>query len=125
VDLHIDIPEDFTLKIEPGDLMELLGNLMENAFRHARSEVRITGDTHPPYTLVIDDDGQGIPAEMSEHLLHRGIRADQRHPGEGIGLAVVSEILSQYGATLDIQDSPLGGARFSMHFDPGHAAAGT
>jgi two-component system, OmpR family, sensor histidine kinase PhoQ len=91
---------------------------MENAFRHARNEVRITADLQPPATLIIDDDGQGIPAEISEHLLHRGVRADQRHPGEGIGLAVVSEILSQYGATLDIQDSPLGGARFSINFTP-------
>jgi two-component system sensor histidine kinase PhoQ len=119
VDLHLDIPDSFALKMEPGDLMELLGNLLENAFRHARREVRIAGNHGPAPTLTIDDDGNGMATDISEHLLHRGIRADQRHPGEGIGLAVVSEILSQYGAVLDIQESPLGGARFAMTFSAG------
>jgi two-component system sensor histidine kinase PhoQ len=118
IKLRIDVPASLTLKIEPGDLMELLGNLLENAFRHARSEVHISGNMQASPILAIDDDGEGIPAELSEHLLHRGVRADQRNPGEGIGLAVVSEILSQYDATLDIQDSPLGGARFSIGFGP-------
>jgi len=82
VDLHLDIPDTFALKMEPGDLMELLGNLLENAFRHARREVRIAGNHGPVPILTIDDDGNGIATDISEQLLHRGIRADQRHPDQ-------------------------------------------
>ncbi len=102
--------------MEPGDLMELLGNLLENAFRHAHSTVRIEANERDRRTLIIEDDGQGIPGELSESLLRRGVRADQVHPGEGIGLAMVSEILAQYSTSLRIQTAKSGGARFVLEF---------
>lgn len=116
IEIQVDIPGDFSLKIEPGDLMELLGNLLENAFRHATRRVRISAESAQANTITVEDDGEGIPEGLSDTLLQRGIRADQQHPGQGIGLAVVSEILSQYGATIRIESSPLGGARFVLTF---------
>ncbi len=116
--LQVDtqIPADTALKCDPGDMMELFGNLLENAFRHARRQVRIAAEGEAPLRLVIEDDGEGIPDALAERLLQRGIRADERHPGEGIGLAVVSEILAQYDADIRIDRSPLGGARFTLIF---------
>jgi two-component system sensor histidine kinase PhoQ len=112
--LEIDLAPGFTLRIEPGDLLELLGNLLENAFRHAVHTVRVSSPEPTRPRLVIEDDGKGIPPALRDDLLKRGVRADQRHPGQGIGLAVVSEILTQYGASLRIGESPLGGARFEI-----------
>lgn len=111
----IDVDAAIRLRADQGDLFELFGNLLENAYRHAAATVRIgahrAGDD---VVFAIDDDGPGIdPADVAR-LLQRGQRADQRHPGEGIGLAVVSEIVSQYGGRLDVTDSPLGGASLQV-----------
>ncbi len=113
VTLELDLPEGLAPRIDQGDLLELLGNLLENAFRHARSRVRLSGSASPP-RLVVEDDGEGIPPEQAQRILQRGVRADQRHPGEGIGLAMVAEILAQYGGDIAIDASPLGGARFTL-----------
>ncbi len=113
VTLELDLPEGLAPRIDQGDLLELLGNLLENAFRHARRRVRLSGSASPP-RLVVEDDGEGIPPEQAQRILQRGVRADQRHPGEGIGLAMVAEILAQYGGEIAIDASPLGGARFTL-----------
>ncbi len=115
--LDIALPDGFALRIEPGDLLELLGNLLENAFRHARSRVRVLAPDPARPCLVIEDDGEGIPPALRPALLERGMRADQQHPGQGIGLAVVSEILAQYGASLRIGESAEGGARFEINLE--------
>ena len=105
------LTDDITLRADEGDLFELFGNLLENAYKQCRTRVqvsaRIQGDR---LQVLIEDDGSGIAATEVDRLLQRGERADQRHPGEGIGLAVVSEIVRQYGGTLDIGKSDLGGA---------------
>lgn len=105
------LTEDITLRADEGDLFELFGNLLENAYKHCRTRVqvsaRIQGDR---LQVLVEDDGSGIAATEVERLLQRGERADQRHPGEGIGLAVVSEIVRQYDGTLGIGKSDLGGA---------------
>lgn len=107
-DWQIKLPEDFTLRMDSGDLLELLGNLLENAFRHAQSQVRVT---HQASTLLIEDDGPGFAPAQVERLLQRGERADEKHPGEGIGLAVVQAIVNQYQGQLALQASALGGAQ--------------
>ncbi len=116
VRLALDVDEDLRLRMDEGDLMELFGNLLENAFRHARGQVRIRCLETTPPTLEVADDGPGLPPGMEEALMQRGIRADERHPGEGIGLAVVREILQQYGASLRIGRADLGGAAFVLTF---------
>lgn len=94
-----------------GDLMEMLGNLLDNAFKWCRGQVRLTGrSSRSELTLMIEDDGPGIPAERATQLLERGARADESVPGHGIGLAVVREIAEAYGGRLEILPSELGGA---------------
>jgi len=98
-----------------GDLLEMLGNLLENAFKWGKRRIRIGGGrTRGRLLLVVEDDGPGIPPEQASRLLERGARADEATPGHGIGLAVVREISDAYGGTLRIDHSPLGGARFRL-----------
>ena len=112
---EILVDDGLRLRFDQGDLFELFGNLMENAYRHCRRRVHVAAsEARSGVEIIIEDDGQGIPLDDAARLLRRGERADQRHPGEGIGLAVVSEIVRQYGGRLAVEQSNLGGARFRI-----------
>jgi two-component system sensor histidine kinase PhoQ len=115
VDCTLHVADALRLRADEGDLFELLGNLLENAYRHGRQRVQVSATEQADrLQLVVEDDGPGIPSDDVQRLLQRGERADQRHPGEGIGLAVVSEIVRQYGGDLAIGRSALGGACVSV-----------
>lgn len=115
------VPPDCRLRMEQGECMELLGNLLDNAARWARGKVALIANTNPQSVdLWVDDDGPGFPAE-AEQLLERGVRgtaasasgserADQR-VGHGIGLAVVQDIVRARHGVLELTRAPLGGAR--------------
>jgi two-component system sensor histidine kinase PhoQ len=112
---------------EQGDLLELLGNLLENAFKWARHRVLLTARAQPArgsrrggLELVIEDDGPGIAEDHVGHLLRRGVRGDERVQGHGIGLAIVQDLLKAYRGTLAVSRSTtLGGAAFTLHFGAG------
>ena len=95
------------------DLMELLGNLIDNACKYGRSEVKV--QVRQPQAegllIVIEDDGPGINNADRARVLGRGARLDLQQAGQGIGLAVVGEIASRYGGDIVVQVSSLGGAR--------------
>ncbi len=110
-------PPGFTFAVDEGDLMELLGNLMENAFKWCRSRVRVTLEplaTGSALLIQVEDDGPGIPEAARRRITRRGQRADRSAPGFGIGLAVVAEMVVAYGGTLDFDDSDLGGAKVQV-----------
>jgi two-component system sensor histidine kinase PhoQ len=112
---------------EPGDLQELLGNLLENAFKWAKSRVLLTiqpgasaPNRRPGVLIAVDDDGPGIAPENVANVLQRGVRGDERVQGHGIGLAIVQDIVRDYRGTLEVQRSAeLGGARFQVTLPPG------
>jgi two-component system sensor histidine kinase PhoQ len=112
---------------EPGDLQELLGNLLENAFKWARSRVLLTvkpGDAapnrRPGVRISVEDDGPGIAPEQITHVLQRGVRGDERVQGHGIGLAIVQDMVRSYRGELSVGASQeLGGARFEVTLPPG------
>jgi two-component system sensor histidine kinase PhoQ len=109
------LPPDLSLRADEGDLFELFGNLLENAFRHAHQRVRVEARREAGEIIVtVDDDGPGFDDAEVARLLRRGERADERHPGEGIGLAVVDEIVRQYRGSLAIDRAPGGGARVRL-----------
>jgi two-component system sensor histidine kinase PhoQ len=113
---QIEIPESAGFKGDEGDLMELLGNLMENACKYGRGQVRIEVGTEQGLCLQVADDGPGIPADQASQVLQRGHRADQQQPGQGIGLAVAMEILTAYGGRLEIgRSTHLGGAEITLY----------
>ncbi len=115
VRVDLQIPPNATLPLEQGALMELLGNLLENAYRLCLHQVRISlqedGDR---LLLSIEDDGPGVPVDQRARIVRRGERLDAQHPGQGIGLAVVKDILDSYGGELRLDDSSLGGAAFRL-----------
>lgn len=111
---------------ELGDLQELLGNLLENAFKWAGKRVLLTvvvlpaaGNRRPGVGFTVEDDGPGIPADKVERVLQRGVRGDERVQGHGIGLSIVQDIVAAYRGQLAVDRSPeLGGARFAVTFPP-------
>lgn len=109
VEIRIDL--DLVFRGAEGDLMELLGNLMDNAFKWARQQLRVTAEKGRDGLLIqVEDDGPGIARDQVRRVLERGVRADQSAPGHGIGLTVVRDICEAYGGKLDVDRSTLGGA---------------
>lgn len=97
---------------DPGDFTELLGNLLDNAYKYCRGRVSVDVSTRPDRLVIrIGDDGPGIGPDEVQRLIERGVRADESMPGQGIGLAVVRETVELYGGTLEVGGSPLGGAQ--------------
>jgi signal transduction histidine kinase len=97
------------------DLAEVLGNLLENASRHAQSRVRIgyeVADGSP--AISIEDDGPGIPADDLVRVIQRGMRLDRRGGGAGLGLAIVEDIMEAYDWQLNLGRSELGGLKATI-----------
>jgi two-component system sensor histidine kinase PhoQ len=106
-----------------GDLTEILGNLIDNAYKYCRSQVHITARALESGVVIsIGDDGPGIPEASVQALLERGSRADESIPGQGIGLAVVRETVDLYRGTLSFGRARLGGAEVTIELKRAGAA---
>ena len=99
------------------DLLEVLGNLLDNAHKWCRHREHITArEDGRERILGVGDDGPGIDPEQAQRLLARGVRADECAPGHDIGLSVVREICQAYGGVIAIDRSPLGGILVRVSF---------
>jgi len=100
------------------DLLELLGNVLDNAFKYGDGIVRVStgksGSRSRGVSIVVEDNGKGIPEEKQEYVLQRGARADTLVQGQGIGLAVVTDIVDSYGGQVEVGRSDLGGAKLTI-----------
>jgi signal transduction histidine kinase len=109
--------EDIVFAGEREDLEELLGNLLENAMKWAKSTVMVSvartpgGNALGLFEIGIEDDGPGIPEEKAREALQRGRRLDETKPGTGLGLAIVADLVNEYGGTLALERSSLGGLK--------------
>ena len=102
----MDVPEDLIAPIDEGDLTELLGNLIENAARFAKSSIRVSAARATDgATITITDDGPGIAEADMPSVLSRGVRLDSNGGGSGLGLAIVSDIVAAYGGRLAMTDA--------------------
>ena len=109
--ININISDDCRFRGDERDLLELLGNLMDNACKYGATRVRVTGEgAGEQLTLAVEDDGDGIDTALAEAVLERGARADSLREGQGIGLAVAADIARSYGGRIGIAKSELGGA---------------
>lgn len=121
VRLDLDLDESAAYAADERDLMELLGNMLENAFKYGHSHVSVTlATSQDAIQLDIEDDGLGVSPEMRQVILERGARVDtSAAPGQGIGLTVAVDILSSYNGQLEVGESSLGGASFRITFPLG------
>jgi signal transduction histidine kinase len=122
-DLHVD-PSNVSGGRVEGDraqLERLVRNLFENAGRHARGAVALAlRGADGEVVLTVDDDGTGIAPAERERIFERFVRLEEARDrdsgGSGLGLAIVREIAVAHGATVEVSESPLGGARFQVRF---------
>jgi signal transduction histidine kinase len=118
--LQVDASPEHSIRGRREDLDEMLGNLLDNAFKWAKSSVKVQSSLeNDAVVLTVDDDGPGLPAAMREVVLQRGVRADEAAPGSGFGLAIVSDLAELYGGTISLEDSPLGGLRARLQLPAG------
>ena len=104
------LPLDMSVAIDADDLNEILGNLIENATRHARTLVRVTAESNATrINITVEDDGEGLSDESRAKALLRGVRLDNVGAGAGLGLAIANDIALAYGGEIELSGSPLGG----------------
>jgi len=105
------------LRMDESDLLEILGNLIDNACKYGRQQVRIKAFRQQDMMLVwIEDDGAGLKPRQLNDILTRGMRLDQTQEGQGIGLAVVNEIVDVYDIKMKFSESDLGGLKVNLEF---------
>jgi two-component system, OmpR family, sensor histidine kinase PhoQ len=119
--IDLDVPAQLGFPGDSGDILELLGNVLDNACKWCRTRVAVSaqldGARELPRRLaiVVEDDGAGIAADDRTRVIERGVRADEQVPGHGLGLAMVRETVALYGGELIIGSSAaLGGARVEL-----------
>jgi len=117
----VELSPDCAFLGDKGDLMELIGNLLDNAFKYCHEQVKISvaslsvpGSRRDGVLITVEDDGPGIAPEQRQYVLERGTRLDERAIGQGIGLSVVRELAELYRGSVAIDTSALGGARISV-----------
>src|SRR2546423_577135 len=112
LDIEVKVSPEHTIRGRREDLDEMLGNLLDNACKWAKSSVSVQSlRENDSIVIVVDDDGPGILPEMREVVLQRGVRADEAAPGSGLGLSIVRDLAEVYGGTISLENSPKGGLR--------------
>jgi len=102
---------------DENDLMEIFGNLLDNAYKHATSKIFLSVvNTTSGISIIVEDDGPGLNTDDPSRVFKRGERLDQKGFGQGIGLAVVQDIVSSYEGKIAASRSDHGGAKFTINF---------
>ena len=125
-DFSLHLPDaELIFAGEKEDLEEIIGNLLENAAKWAKSRILVgvavdqSENTKERISISIEDDGPGIPVEKASEAMKRGKRLDESKPGTGLGLAIVADLASEYGGSLQLEQSRLGGLRAVVHLPGG------
>jgi len=111
LEFAVDIAEDARMPMEKGDVTELAGNLLDNARKWAKSQVRIS---FAKGWLIVEDDGPGVADEELETISQRGRRLDESKQGWGLGLSIVEDIADIYGLKIVFGRSDLGGLKVAI-----------
>jgi len=118
-DIHFEseLPSS-AIPFDRDDMLELLGNLLDNAWRHATQQVRLViapvQNEHNAWRISVEDDGSGVNAADLEHLTKRGVRLDEHSGGSGLGLSICQAVAQSYGGRLELSHSTLGGLRVDV-----------
>ena len=116
VDVEVIEVPDVSFRGEKQDLEEMLGNLMDNACKWARTVVEVSAERYGPDEVLIhvDDDGPGLTEEERGAALQRGVRLDETAPGTGLGLSIVTEIAEMHKGGFELTNAPIGGLRATL-----------
>ncbi|MGL4395438.1 MAG: sensor histidine kinase [Hyphomicrobium sp.] len=112
LEMTATIPAAARVACDPLDLNEIIANVVDNACKHAVSQVRLAATTDPTakcLNIVIDDDGKGLPAQSYDVVFNIGERLDSRTSGSGLGLAIVRDLVRLYGGDVHLAKAALGG----------------
>ncbi len=110
IEAVLALPDGLYVRLDRQDLEELLGNLLDNAWKWARGKVRLSARAEDGHcALRLEDDGPGLVAQDRELVLGRRVRLDEHRPGQGLGLPIAHDIVTAAGGTLVLQGSELGG----------------
>ncbi len=113
IELVVNTPP--SLPLDQSDMLELIGNLLDNAAKWARQKIRLELRAGDELRIVLEDDGPGIPADLRDKLLARGRKLDENQPGHGLGLAIVQDIIALYGGQLRLERSKkMGGLQINI-----------
>lgn len=115
VAVDVETPNEHFVRAQREDLEEMLGNLVDNACKWARSRVEIqSARDDGRIVIAVDDDGPGLDPSLRETVLQRGVRADEASPGSGLGLAIVRDLAELYGGSITLGSSKLGGVKATL-----------
>jgi signal transduction histidine kinase len=120
VRIDVKAAPDLMARVARADLDEMLGNLLDNACKFARSRVALEAALIGQRVVItVDDDGPGLDEAMRDEVLKRGVRADEAAPGSGLGLAIVRDLAELYGGAITLGPSPAGGLRTRLELAAG------
>jgi signal transduction histidine kinase len=116
LDIEVTVADGTRFRGERQDLEEMIGNLVDNACKWARSDVRVKAeirreDERSWIVICIDDDGPGLPEPLRAEMPQRGRRLDETKPGSGLGLSIVADLAALYRGKLRFAEAPTGGLR--------------
>jgi len=115
-----NIDDKLRIRVQEGDLMEIFGNVLENACKYGANKIVLESRKQSGMVvLTIDDDGPGFPDGMQDKLLKRGERADTQIEGQGIGLSITRELIEGYGGSLALSNNTDGGAKITIKLPAG------
>jgi len=113
--VDVRVPGGVDVRTQREDLDEMLGNLLDNACKWARTQIVIDAAvTGSQVVIAVEDDGSGIAPALRDAVLQRGVRADEAAPGSGLGLAIVRDLAELYGGSITLDASPRGGVRANL-----------
>lgn len=122
ISIQSSIAPTHRVRVQREDLDEMLGNLLDNACKWAKSRVAVESkEDEGRIVIQVDDDGPGLPMELREKVLQRGVRADEAAPGSGFGLAIVRDLAELHRGSIGLEASPLGGVRARLVLPSGSA----
>ena len=117
VSIDADVSKGLMIALDEGDFYEVFGNVLDNACKWTESKVRVKAQRMAgKVQITVEDNGPGIPENVRLAILSRGKRLDETVEGQGIGMSVVTEIVSAYNGKIEIDTSELGGALMRLSF---------
>jgi len=118
VNALVKLPADVLIRMDEGDYLEVIGNLLDNAFKYSRGQIKVSSQLleQGKVQLEVEDDGEGLDPSRIDKILNRGTRLDEASEGQGIGLAVVADIVKTYDIGMAFSQSDMNGLKVRLIF---------